>query len=227
MRAILKFGGSILAPDGIDTELLNELVSKIHSWRKDNELALVIGAGKLSREYCEMGRDFTSDEMLLHRIGIMVARLNASVVIAVLGDAACPEIPRDEQEFLQLADRYPGKIIVSGGFQPGQRTDAVAVEIAQAWGAELIIKATNVDYAYDKNPSENQDAKPLESISFEELKTLGDDASMAGAPTIMDGVAAKLLTESKIKVAIVNGRNFPEIEKALYGKDFKGTRVGF
>jgi len=48
----------------------------------------------------------------------------------------------------------------------------------------------------------------------------------ANAPTIMDRVAAKLLVEKKIKVAIV-GPDLDNIGKVLSGGKFKGTKVGF
>jgi uridylate kinase len=223
MRAVLKFGGSVF-----EGEIINKLVEKLLQWSKKHELAVVVGGGKLSREYGALGRRYTQDEDLLDTIGIFSARLNASILISALGDAACPEIPRGEKEFMELAGKYQGKIIVSGGFRPKQRTDAVAVEIAQAWKAEIVVKGTDVDYAYDKDPKQFEDAKPIEDISFEELeKMVSVGEYQANAPTIMDRTAAGLLKENKIKVAIVNGKNLDNIEAVLEGKEFKGTKVGF
>jgi len=223
MRAVLKFGGSVF-----EGEFIHQAADRLKAWSKGHKLAVVVGGGKLSRDFGALGRELTSDEDLLDSIGIFSARLNASLLIAALGDDACPEIPRSEDEFMRLAEKYPNKIIVSGGFRPKQRTDAVAVEIAQAWGAEVVVKGTDVDYAYDRDPKQFEDAKPLEEVSFEELERMVSSTEYkANAPTIMDRAAAALLRENNIKVAIVNGRDLGNIENILEGKDFKGTKIGF
>jgi uridylate kinase len=150
------------------------------------------------------------------------------MLISALGEIACPEIPRSEAEFSELTKKYPEKIIISGGFRPRQRTDAVAVEIAKTWGAKMIIKGTNVDYAYDKDPNEFENAKPLKKLTFAELRKLGDqEHTQACAPTIMDAKASELLVKEKIKIAIVNGKNLENIAKILAGEKFTGTQVGF
>lgn len=228
MKAVLKFGGSILAPkSGVNVDFIKELSQFLIEQSKKHELAVVVGAGKLSREYGEIGRKFTQNEDLLDMIGIMVARLNASLLITALGDHACPKVPHSEEKFLNLSKEYPGKIIVSGGFRPRQRTDAVAIEIAEKWGAEIVIKGTNVNYVYDKDPNKFTDAKPLKNISYEQLKELGDQKHMANSATIIDSKASKLLAEKKMKLAIVNGTKLDNIAKILAGKSFVGTKIGF
>ncbi len=227
MKITIKLGGSVLTGNQIDVEFVKKFALMLNSWKDKNEIAVVVGAGKLSREFDKIARGLTSNENLLDQIGIYVARLNASILIAALGESACPEIPRNETEFLKLVDKYPGKIIVAGGFRPGQRTDAVAVEIAKDWGADLIIKGTDVDYVYDKDPDKFSDAKPIKELSFEELQKLGDQEHVANKPTIIDNVAAKILVEKKIKLAIVNGKNLENIDRLINGKEFIGTRIGF
>ena len=224
MKVVIKIGGSVLK---LDEAGLKEISNKIKNWSEEHEIAIVVGAGKLSREYGALGRKLTKDENLLDRIGIFVARLNASVVISALGDSACPEIPRSEEEFLALNEKYPGKIIVSGGFRPKQRTDAVAAEIASVFGADLIIKCTNVDYVFDKDPNKFEDAKPITEISFDELEKLVNVGEYrANAPTIMDRTAAGLLIKNKIRVTIV-GPDWDNVQKVLASEEFKGTKVGF
>ena len=229
MKVVLKFGGSIFMPEsGADTEFIRELCMFLATHRENHEFAIVVGAGKYSREFAKICRNFTADEDRIDMVGIMVARLNAAILSSALGEIACPEIPRSEAEFLELAKKYPGKIIICGGFRPRQRTDAVAVEIAKVWGGKMVIKGTNVDYAYDKDPNKCEDAKPLKKITFSELRKIGDqEHAQACAPTIMDSKATELLVQEKIKVAIVNGRNLENIAKILAGEKFTGTRVGF
>jgi uridylate kinase len=212
---------------GADIEFIREFSTFLITQSQDHKLAVVVGAGKYSREFGKLGREFTPDEDRLDVIGIMVARVNASILICALGDYACPEIPRSEEEFLQLTKKYPDKIIVSGGFRPRQRTDAVAVEIAKEWGADLIIKGTDVDYVYDKDPGKFDNAKPLKEVSFETLQSLGDHDHVANSSTIIDSKASEILVKNNIKLAIINGKNLENVAKILSGDNFKGTKVGF
>jgi len=228
MKAVLKLGGSVFSAEGVDRDFLETVSSKIGEWARVHQIAVVVGGGKISREYGELGRKFTSDEDLLDTVGIMASRVNASLLLAALGDLAATEIPKSEEEFINISEKNPGKVIVAGGFRPGQRTDAVSAEIAEVWGAEMVIKCTDVDYIYDKDPNKFEDAKKLESVSFEELKKLaGSEEHRANVSTIMDPVAAKILSEKGIKAAVVNGKDLENIGRILDGKEFKGTRVGF
>lgn len=225
MKVVLKIGGSIFG-DSVDVNL-KTLTKGIKEWSKNHDISIVLGAGKLSRELDKVLRKYTEKEDLLDKVGIQVARLNASVLIAALDGLAHPEIPRSEEEFMKVKKEDEGKLVVAGGFRPGQRTDAVAVEIAKKWGAELVVKCTDVDYVYDKDPAKFPDAKPIEEISFEKLKKLGDQTHEANKPTIIDKVAAEMLAEEEIKMAIVNGKDAENIGKIFSGKEFKGTKVGF
>ena len=229
MKAVLKFGGSIFMPEsGVDIEFIRETATFLAAQSQTHELAVVVGGGKISREYGKIGREFTSDEDKLDMIGILGARVNASVLITALGDLACSEIPRSEEEFSELLEKYPGKIIISGGFRPRQRTDAVAVEIAKTWGAKLVVKGTDVDYVYDKDPDEFKDAKPLKKLTFKQLQELGEsEHTSANSPTILDSKAGEILVNNKIKVAIVNGKDLNNIGKILSNESFKGTQIGF
>ncbi len=213
---------------GADIDFIRETMTFLVTQSQNHELAIVVGGGKYSREGGKLAREFTADEDHLDMIGILGARLNAAILVAALGDHACPEIPRSEEEFMELTKKYPGKIIISGGFRPRQRTDAVAVEIAKAWGAKMVVKGTNVDFAYDKDPNEFENAKPLKKLTFRELQEIGESEHLtANSPTIMDSKASEILVKSKIKVAIVNGKNLENIAKILAGENFKGTQVGF
>jgi len=230
MRAVIKLGGSIFTKNGVNKEFLQQLVDKIKTWNKKHDLAIVVGAGHISREYGKIGQEFTNNQEVLDQIGIMVARTNAALLIATLGNIVASKIPTNESEFIELAkESYPSKVIVLGGFRPGQRTDAVSVEVALEWGADVVVKCTDVDYVYDKDPNNSKDAKPIKEISFQDLEKLVHvDEYKANAPTIMDTKAAELLVQHKgLKVAVVNGEDLENIGKVLDEKEFKGTRIGF
>ncbi|MFO7872582.1 MAG: UMP kinase [Candidatus Undinarchaeales archaeon] len=226
MKAVLKIGGSVIAKEALKLDI-KKLVQYLKKWSKKHELAIVVGGGRTSRALDSLARQFTDKEKLLDNVGIYASRLNASVLIAALDEHACTKIPRNESEFSKLAEKCKDKIIVSGGFRPGQRTDAVSVQIAKAWGADTVFKCTNVDYVYDKDPLTNPDAEPIEEMTFEELEKLADKSEKANSPTIMDKVAADMLLKEDIKLVVLDGKNLGNIGKALNGKKFRGTKIGF
>ena len=63
-------------------------------------------------------------------------------------------------------------IIVGAGWKPGWSTDYDAVLIAKNHNVKTIINLTNIDYVYDKNPSEFPDAKPLKELIGKVLNEL-------------------------------------------------------
>ena len=105
MKAVLKLGGSVFSAEGVDRDFLETVSSKIGEWARVHQIAVVVGGGKISREYGELGRKFTSDEDLLDTVGIMASRVNASLLLAALGDLAATEIPKSEEEFINISEK--------------------------------------------------------------------------------------------------------------------------
>ena len=42
---------------------------------------------------------------------------------------------------------------------------------------------------------------------------------------VIDPVACRIIEKSRMETVVVNGKNLEELEKAIYGKKFKGTVV--
>ncbi len=57
-----------------------------------------------------------------------------------------------------------GKIIVMGGLKPGITTDAVAALVAERIDAELLVKGTDQNGVYDKDPRKHGDAVKLDRL---------------------------------------------------------------
>src|SRR5260370_40931246 len=71
----------------------------------------------------------------------------------------------------------PGKVVVIGGLQPGQSTNAVAALAAEITHADFLVNATDVQGVYTADPKKDPKAKMLRSVSVDKL--LG--WAMAGA----------------------------------------------
>lgn len=163
--------------------------------------------------------------------GIRVSRINALLLITALGDKAYPEpITRVENvRTLSIFDR----IIVSGGFIPGQSTTSVALEVAEAIGATDVLISTDVDGVYNKDPNKYKDAKKYVSISISELEkvifqTGSKNQSDPGEYRIFDAVSFHLLKRNNMELRFINGEKMSDLKKILIEKDYEaniGTKV--
>ena len=88
-----------------------------------------------------------------------------------------------------------------------------------------IINLTNIDYVYDKNPSEFPDAKPLKELDWKSFKNIVGDKWIPGLSMPFDPKASKLAASLKLKVAIINGKNLERLEDFLNNKPFIGTII--
>jgi uridylate kinase len=102
-----------------------------------------------------------------------------------------------------IAGVNSGKIVVLGGFNPGQSTNAVASIVAEKTRAKMLVNATDVDAVYSKDPRRYRSARRLAKVSVEELgRLLWDKDAAAGTYELMDPVALKILMRSRIPAII-------------------------
>ncbi len=225
MRVVLKLGGSLLYDSSgvviLDrikqyAEVLRELYSQNHGF------VIVVGGGKPARVFISAARELGANEAQCDWLGIKLARNNAELLSAALGDIAYPRIAESLDD-LEIA-MTTGKIVLMGGLTPGQSTNAVAALAAEAFRADLLLNGTNVDGVYDKDPKE-RDAKKLDKVSIKELREiLAGGGTRAGEYKLFDPVAIRVVERSHIKTVIFNGQN-PESLKRLVSGEELGTRI--
>ena len=111
-----------------------------------------------------------------------------------------------------------GKIVIFGGGtgKPFFSTDTGASLRAIDIGANVIVKLTNVDGVYNKDPNKFDDAVRYERVSYDEVldKQLG----------IMDMEAIEMCRDNNISI-VVTDINDPECLSDVYYNGNKGTRV--
>ncbi len=218
-RIVISLGGSVMASPSPNTEYIKALSKILLGLRAEGfELCVVVGGGQMARDYIRFAREFGADEELCDQVGIAATRLNASLLLAALGDGAVGVA--EDLDFYKA-----GKILVMGGLKPGQTTDAVAAALAAKRKADLLINATNVDGVYDKDPKTNKDAKKFDKLSFDELLRIVSKEHVAGHKTVLDPTAAGIIRDKKIKLLVLDGRIPENIEKAVRGEKVSGTLV--
>jgi len=223
MRAVLKLGGSLLYDENgqVMIDKVREYAKVVQALlEKGHEFVIVVGGGKPARVFISAARELGASEAQCDWIGIKMARHNAELLCAALGDAAFPKIVETLDE-LEVAFQH-GKVVLMGGLTPGQSTNAVAALAAESVGADILLNATNVDGVYDQDPKKSG-AKMLKKVDIEELRSiLSGSGTRAGEYKLFDPVAIRVVARSKIKAVIFNG-NDPDNLRRLVGK---GEEIG-
>ena len=112
-----------------------------------------------------------------------------------------------------------------GGLKPGITTDAVAALVAEQIKADLMIKGTDQDGIFDKDPRKFDDAVKLNSLSYDDLpKIFKKSQHEAGIHQIIDPEAVKILMRDRVKLIVVNGFKTANILAAANGEEV-GTLI--
>jgi uridylate kinase len=223
LRVVVKLGGHLF-PDKLDTSQIaaySTAISELHS--SGHRIVVVIGGGRVARKYIDAARTLGASEFTCDLLGIAISRVNAQLFIVSLGKVAYPQPVTSLEEALKAS--YGDKIIVLGGLQPGQSTNAVAGLVAEAYQADLLVNATDVDGVYTTDPHEDPHAKKLDVIRTDALLQLLLSRELkAGSYILFDPVAIKIIERSRIPTRIIDGRKPANLVAAIQGKDI-GTLI--
>jgi uridylate kinase len=218
---VVSLGGSVLLSDNVDSSFITNLGVLLGRLKKYFRLYIVVGGGTVSRLYIKHGRYLGFSEGQLDLLGIAVTRVNARFLLMLLSNVnkVIPETTDD-------AVKCDGNIVVMGGTTPGHSTDLVGAELATKVDACRYIIATNVDGVFDKDPNKFSNSIQYSVIHIDKLlKSQGDSWDVAGKNTVIDGPALRLIKDASLKTLVVNGLHLEELERAILGKSFNGTRI--
>jgi uridylate kinase len=190
MRIVIRIGGSVVATP-VDTQLISEYAKILKSLKAEGHtLAVVVGGGALAREFIKIAKELGLPEKDQDDLAISVSRLYAQLFAKMLGADACQKTPISVEEVAECLKT--GKIAVLGGLKPGMTTDTVAAMVAERISADMLVKATDQEGIYTKDPKMHPDAVKLDRVSFEELpKFLAENKHRAGIHQILDPESRK------------------------------------
>jgi uridylate kinase len=98
-------------------------------------------------------------------------------------------------------------------------TDTVAALLGERVKADLLVKGSNVNGIYTKDPKKYRDAKKLDKLKFEELaEILEADSHTAGINQVIDPEAVKILTKNRLKTIVVDGYDTGYLVYAVQGR---------
>lgn len=218
---VISIGGSVILSEEADVSFLRKLASLLKKISKQYKIFIIVGGGKIARDYIKLGRELDFDEKTLDSIGIDITRVNAALFTNIISESN-KKIPCSTDE----AEAMDNPIVVMGGTTPGHSTDMVGAELAERVGADLFIIATNVDGIYDKDPNKYDDAKQLEKVKIDDLiKNYGTSWESAGKNMVIDGPALEIMKKAKLLTYVVNGKRLDQLENAITGRSFDGTKI--
>jgi len=217
MRVVLKIGGSVVASP-INLALISKYVDLLNDLREQgHEVAVVVGGGALAREFIRVAKELGLSESQQDDLAISVSRIFAQLFLKKLGTFGCESVPLSVEDAVKCL--HDGRIVVMGGLKPGMTTDTVAASLAEHVKADLLIKATDQEGIYNKDPRKYADAVRLEHLSFEDLSRIfARGKHKAGIHQILDPEAVKKLRRKRVKVVVVNGFKPQNVLAAVEGK---------
>jgi len=220
MKLVIRVGGSVVASP-FNPMLMNAYVELLLNLKRQGHVvAAVVGGGSLSRELIKAARAMGLSEAAQDEVAISVSRVMAQLFVLRLGKHGTLTVPSNIGDVAELLDE--SKIVVMGGLKPGMTTDAVAAMLAERVNADLLVKATDVDGIFTKDPKKHKDAEKLERLSFDDLFGFFDkEHHEAGIHQVIDPEAVRILQRKRIRTVVVNGFKPDNVLLAV-----KGERVG-
>ena len=223
MRLVVRLGGSVVASP-VNTELMGRYADLIKTVKSQgHEVAVVVGGGALAREFINIAKDLGLDMQAQDEVAISVSRLFAQLFLKRLGEAGWSKVALTLDDAAQCLSE--GKIVVMGGLKPGITTDAVAALVAERVNADLLVKGTDQDGVYDKDPRKHADVVKLDHLGFDDLPKIFEHSEhKAGIRRIIDPEAVKVLKRRRLKLIVVNGFKPENILAAVKGENV-GTPI--
>jgi len=229
-RILLKLSGEVFKGEqgyGIDGKKIIEIAEAVKSLQDMGvQIGIVIGGGNIWRF-----RDFqhlTLDRVTSDTMGMMATVMNALAFESALNQIGANvravssfPTPRAMETYVPKRSRHhlnKGKIVIFAGGtgSPYFTTDSSAALRSLEMECDVLMKATKVDYVYDKDPALHKDAKKYTEMKYQEIieKGLG----------VMDLTCASLCKEGKMPMLVFNLNKKGNIEKAITGQNI-GTII--
>ena len=224
-RIMLKLSGESLAGSkgtGIDFDKVLEICKEITEvTSKGIEVAIVVGGGNFWRGRSNQQMDRCTSDY----IGMLGTTMNALAIGDAFKQLGQEVRVQTGVEMRQIAEYYikdrankhlNNKRVVVFGCGTGSpffSTDTAAALRAAEIGADALLKATNVDGIYTKDPKKHEDAKKIEEITYLEI--------LNKKLNVMDTTATSLCMDNNIPIIV-----FDINEKGNLKKLIDGEKIG-
>ena len=228
-RILLKLSGEGLgtAEDPFDHEKLTGLARVIRQTSRTGvEIGIVVGGGNLFR--ARSANLDVLNRVSADHVGMLATLMNATVLRDYLRAEGVRAMTLSPREFVPLSRAFSrdlalplfksGTVLIFGGGtgNPFFTTDTAAALRAVEIEADVLLKGTQVDGVYDKDPNKHDDAVRFDFLTYKEVidRRLG----------VMDLSAITLCEQRGMPIEVFDITDPSNLTRVLNG-ELKGTRV--
>lgn len=227
-RVLIKLSGEALAgtkKTGVCYDTVLDICKKIKEVHDMGvQIGIVVGGGNFWRG--RQNEEF--DRVTADYIGMLATAMNALTINDAFRQLGVESRVLTAIEMRQIAEFYikgrtykhldKERIVIfgCGTGSPFFSTDTAAALRAAEIHADALIKATNVDGVYDKDPNKHNDAIKFSEISY--LDVLNKKLK------VMDSTSTTMCMDNNIPIIVVNINNKNDLKQVLEGKN-KGTII--
>jgi uridylate kinase len=224
---VVSLGGSLIAPDGVDTVFLasfHRLAVAHLETDAARRLIVICGGGALARRYQAALRELvpSAPDDDLDWTGIAATRVNAELVRRMFG----PQCTDDVVTNPNSTRRFTGRVLVAAGWKPGFSTDNDAVILARHFRADTLINLSNIAKVYTADPRTDPAARPLDAVSWKEFRRIVGSEWSPGRNVPFDPAATRAAAAARLRVVFADGRDLENLAAILAGGSFTGTTIG-
>ena len=230
-RILLKLSGEALLGDepyGIDPAVAARIASDVAEIQALGvQTAVVIGGGNIFRGVAASARGM--DRSTADYMGMLATVMNGLALQDALEQHGVQTRVLTAIEMRAIAEPFirrravrhleKGRVVVfaAGTGSPYFTTDTAAALRALELHCDAVLKATNVDAVYDKDPKKFADARPYKTVSYEE--------AIERKLRVMDLTAFAVCMENDLPIVVFDIAVPGNIKRAVLGEGI-GTLVG-
>lgn len=230
-RIMLKLSGEALSKDGtgqgINQPTLYKIAQDIAAVSKQGiQMVIVVGGGNIwrYRDTTDSGIERTASDTM----GMLATIMNGVALQASLESmgvfcrvASAIQVPQVAEPYIRRrVIRHLEKnrvVICSGGTgNPFFTTDSAAALRALELNCDVVLKATNVEGVYDKDPNKFSDAVLYKELTYDE--------ALSKHLNVMDQSAFSLCQDQGLPIRVFNFNVEGNLMRAAMGEDI-GTLV--
>ena len=229
-RILLKLSGEVLAGtqhSGINPEIIGQIAQDVKEAHELGvQIGLVIGGGNFIRGVAQSAQGM--DRANADYMGMLATVINSMAMQDALEKIGIATRVQSAINMAQIAEPYIRRrairhleknrlvIFAAGTGNPYFTTDTAASLRAMEINADVIMKATNVDGIYDKDPKKHKDAQLYTDLTYMDVLKQGLQ--------VMDSTAISLCMDNKLPIITFNLNKTGNIARVVRGEK-DGTLV--
>ena len=229
-RILLKLSGEALMgsePFGLDPLAIQRICEQVLEIKRLNlEIGLVVGGGNICR-----GQDMVKrgmDRVTADNMGMMATVINSLALMDCLESLGVYTRVMSAVKMEAFAEPYirrrairhmeKGRLVIlaAGTGNPYFSTDTAASLRAMEIGAEVFIKATNVDGVYSSDPKEDKGAEFYRELNYMDV--------LVKELKVIDSTAISLLKDNEIPIRVIDLNVPGNLKRVVMGEEV-GTLI--